>query len=383
MVLDPDGCDFWYTTEYYGTSGLNWQTRIGSFRLNPNCTTSGGGGAQSQTISFGTLPSRTYGDPDFTVAATASSGLPVSFTATDSCTVSGSTVHLTGAGSCTVTAHQAGDSTYAPAADVSQVFSIAQASQTISFAPLPDRTFGDPDFTVSATASSGLAVSFAASGQCTVSGSTVHLTAAGSCTIAASQGGNANYTAATPVQQSFAIDQSSAVHLTSTSTTEGKLAFGSGAWVNAGFHFRLAQANNAAVTVGATGNLTLPVHCSSASSSPVAGTITVPVSLSGTIPARSTNWVATNDQKSVLGWLGAVQATAICGPGATMYNDYNNEGATLDLDVTASAHTGQLSFQFHYHVPVAVRKTNTDCTNASDPNHNNACQASWSTAKNI
>ena len=31
MTLDPDGCTFWYTKEYYETTGLNWQTRIGSF----------------------------------------------------------------------------------------------------------------------------------------------------------------------------------------------------------------------------------------------------------------------------------------------------------------------------------------------------------------
>src|SRR5206468_8473715 len=105
----------------------------------------------------------------------------------------------TGAGSCTITASQGGDATYAPAPDVSQTFAIAKANQTISFAPLPNKTFGDPDFPVNATASSGLTVTFAAAGQCTVSGNTVHLTAAGSCTITASQVGNANYNAAPDV----------------------------------------------------------------------------------------------------------------------------------------------------------------------------------------
>ena len=38
MTIDPNGCDFWFTTEYYGTNGLNWQTRILSMRLNPACT---------------------------------------------------------------------------------------------------------------------------------------------------------------------------------------------------------------------------------------------------------------------------------------------------------------------------------------------------------
>jgi hypothetical protein len=36
MVLDPNGCTFWYTTEYYLTTGTNWQTRIASFQF-PSC----------------------------------------------------------------------------------------------------------------------------------------------------------------------------------------------------------------------------------------------------------------------------------------------------------------------------------------------------------
>ncbi len=33
MTVDPaDDCTFWYTNEYYETTGNNWQTRIGSFR---------------------------------------------------------------------------------------------------------------------------------------------------------------------------------------------------------------------------------------------------------------------------------------------------------------------------------------------------------------
>ena len=39
MSIDPsDDCTFWYTTEYYTSSGTNWQTRIGSFKF-PSCGT--------------------------------------------------------------------------------------------------------------------------------------------------------------------------------------------------------------------------------------------------------------------------------------------------------------------------------------------------------
>ncbi len=37
MTIDPDGCTFWYTNEYYAASGNNWQTRIGSFKF-PSCS---------------------------------------------------------------------------------------------------------------------------------------------------------------------------------------------------------------------------------------------------------------------------------------------------------------------------------------------------------
>ncbi|MFN2598543.1 MAG: MBG domain-containing protein, partial [Pyrinomonadaceae bacterium] len=159
----------------------------------------------SQTITFNPLANKTFGDADFTVSATASSGLAVSFNATGNCSNSGSTVHITGAGSCTVTASQGGDASYNAAADVPQSFSIAKASQSISFGALADKTYGDADFNVSASATSGLSVSFSASGNCSSSGSTIHITGAGACTVTASQGGDSNYNAAASVDQSFNI----------------------------------------------------------------------------------------------------------------------------------------------------------------------------------
>jgi hypothetical protein len=154
-----------------------------------------------QTITFGALDGRHYGDPPFTVSATASSGLAVAFTASGNCTLASQTVTITGAGSCTVTANQAGDATFNPAPALPQPFTILKANQTISFGALPNKHFGDPPFVISASASSGLPVTFTASGACTVSGSTVTLTGKSSCSIKASQAGNANYIAAADVIQ--------------------------------------------------------------------------------------------------------------------------------------------------------------------------------------
>jgi hypothetical protein len=99
---------------------------------------------------------------------------------------------------------------------------IDKVSQTITFGALTGKIYGDADFTVSATASSGLAVSFSSqtTGVCTVSASTVHIVAAGSCTIRASQAGDANHLAAPNVDQSFTVAQKS---ITATLTANNKI----------------------------------------------------------------------------------------------------------------------------------------------------------------
>ncbi|HEY2970617.1 MAG TPA: FG-GAP-like repeat-containing protein, partial [Casimicrobiaceae bacterium] len=163
----------------------------------------------NQTITFGALGGQTYGAAPFTISAIASSGLAVTFSSltTTVCTVSGSTVTIKAGGTCTIQAAQAGNGNYNAATSVSQSFMVAKANQTITFAALASKTFGATPFTVSATASSGLAVSFSSltASVCTMSGATVTLVAAGTCTIQAAQGGNGNYNAATNVSQSFTV----------------------------------------------------------------------------------------------------------------------------------------------------------------------------------
>jgi uncharacterized repeat protein (TIGR01451 family) len=90
----------------------------------------------------------------------------------------------------------------------SQFFTVAKGDQTITFNPLANKTYGDSPFTVSATASSGLPVSFSlVSGPVSVSGNTVSITGAGSATVRAAQPGDTNYNAAPNVDRSFAIAQ--------------------------------------------------------------------------------------------------------------------------------------------------------------------------------
>jgi uncharacterized repeat protein (TIGR01451 family) len=168
---------------------------------------------QSQTITFGGLANQTYGSAAFTVSASASSNLPVSFNSqtTSVCTVSGSTVTLVAGGTCTIQATQAGNATYSPAPNVNQSFTVNPESQTITFGTLSNQTFGVAAFTVNASATSNLPVSFNSqtTSVCTVSGSTVTLIAGGTCTIQAMQGGNATYSPALNVNQSFTVNPES------------------------------------------------------------------------------------------------------------------------------------------------------------------------------
>lgn len=118
---------------------------------------------QDQTIAFADLAGRTLGDADFTVVATSSSNLPVSLTASGTCTISGTTVHLTGAGNCSITAHQGGNTSYRPAAEVTRTFSVAKGLATLVFDNLNWTYTGSP-FAVTVTSSpaglSGVAITY-------------------------------------------------------------------------------------------------------------------------------------------------------------------------------------------------------------------------------
>jgi hypothetical protein len=73
-----------------------------------------------QAITFDSLPQLGPDEADFEVSASSDSGLPVSFAVAGDCTISGSAVHLTGLGTCTITASQAGDLVFKPASPVSR-----------------------------------------------------------------------------------------------------------------------------------------------------------------------------------------------------------------------------------------------------------------------
>jgi hypothetical protein len=82
----------------------------------------------AQTITFGALPSVTYGANPFVLNATASSGLPIAYTVSGGpASVTNNVLSVTGAGTVTVAATQTGNTTYSPAPPVMQSFNVASA----------------------------------------------------------------------------------------------------------------------------------------------------------------------------------------------------------------------------------------------------------------
>ncbi len=158
----------------------------------------------ARTITFTQNPpaSAPY-NSQFTVAASPTSGLAVTFTSSGACTNSGATYTMaSGSGVCSIIASQTGDAKYA-AAQITQTVAATLAPQTITFTANPPASAPyDSQFTVMASATSGLAVTFTSSGACTNSGATYTVASgSGVCSIIASQTGNANYAAAQQVTQ--------------------------------------------------------------------------------------------------------------------------------------------------------------------------------------
>ena len=167
-----------------------------------------------QTINFA-QPTGIQVSQTFASGATATSGLTVTLVSLTPtvCTVSGLNIITTAlGGTCQIRASQPGNSTYAPASDVTRTFIVATAtvqslSQTITFAQPANYAVSTASMTPGATASSGLTVTYSSSttGVCTVSGSTINILATGDCTITASQAGDSTYSAAADVTRTFKV----------------------------------------------------------------------------------------------------------------------------------------------------------------------------------
>jgi hypothetical protein len=86
----------------------------------------------TQAITFAAIGNQAVGTPPPALVATASSGLPVTIVSTTPsvCTVSGTTLTLVSGGTCSLTAQQAGNATFAPAPAVVRSFTVTGGAPT-------------------------------------------------------------------------------------------------------------------------------------------------------------------------------------------------------------------------------------------------------------
>ena len=150
----------------------------------------------SQTVSFPPVPTQTYAGSSVKLRATASSGLPITYSILSGPgTLQGNRLTATGAGVITVQATQAGNDTYQAAGTHIRIrITVKKASQTVSFPQVQGLSYQGSPVTLRATASSGLPITFfILSGPGRVEGNLLTATARGVITVRAQQSGNELY----------------------------------------------------------------------------------------------------------------------------------------------------------------------------------------------
>lgn len=191
------------STEYvYGGTGGIWNSDNGVLTVNPAAPVVTAGsptGTYNTSFTYNIVASNSP-----TSYALSSGSFPPGLTLNTSTGEISGTPTAAGSFTANVTATNAGG-TSAPAA---LIFTINKANQTITFAALSAKTYGDAAFSLTGTASSGLTVTYASSNTAvaTVSGNTVTIVGAGSTDITASQAGDANYNAATNVVRALTVN---------------------------------------------------------------------------------------------------------------------------------------------------------------------------------
>jgi len=127
--------------------------------------------------------------------AVSTSGLEIDFISNtlSICTANGGLLVMVAEGECSITATQSGSANYLAAASVTRVISLSKGTQTINFAPTSTLRFNSGPYTLQATATSSLTVTFINNSPniCALNGKTLTMISLGVCSIAATQAGNA------------------------------------------------------------------------------------------------------------------------------------------------------------------------------------------------
>jgi hypothetical protein len=207
------------------------------------------------TIVF-TVPNHTFGDAPFTVAATSNSSGAFSYSVISGpATISGSTVTLTGIGTVVLQVIQSASGNYTVGSQTA-TFAVNSATPTITFV-VPNHTFGDAPFIVSASSNSGGAFTYSVlSGSATILGSTVTLTGAGTVVLQGSQVAFGNYSAGSQTASFMVSVGSPTIIFIVGNHTYGDAPFGVSANSNSAGQFTYSVVSGPATISGSTVTLT-------------------------------------------------------------------------------------------------------------------------------
>ena len=277
MTIDPDGCTFWYTNEYYDTKPTtkaqdNWKTRIGSFRF---------GSCSSSTAPAPIVSSFTPGSGTVGTSVTISGS---NFTAASSVTFNGAAAsYAVNSGGTQITATVPGTATSGP---IRVTTSGGTASSSASFSVVPVISSISP-------ASGPVGSSVALNGSGLTGAATVTFTSGVSSAFSVNSGGTQITTtvpngastgpitvtmgdAATVVSPSFTVTVAQAPTISSISPTSGtrgsSVAISGSAF--AGTTSVTIAGKSARFTIDSDAHITATVPQSARGSGPV--TVTTP-----------------------------------------------------------------------------------------------------------
>ena len=293
------------------------------------------------TLTFASIPNQTFGVAPFAVSATSTSTGAIAYSVVSGpANISGNIVTISGAGTVTLQANQAAAGVY-PAATATISFSVAAAAPALSFASIPNQTFGVAPFAVSATSNSTGAMTYSViSGPATISGNTVALTGSGTVTLQASQAAAGNYAAATATT-SFSIGGGTPA-LTFASIrnrTYGVAPFSVSATSNSSGAITYSVVSGPAtisgntVTITGTGTVTLQAS-QAAAGTYTAATATTSFNVNGATPTlvfnsipNQTNGVAPFAVSATSNSTGAITYSVVSGPASISGNTVSLTGA--------------------------------------------------------
>ena len=162
----------------------------------------------TRTLTMAALPVKSVGDADFVPEAVLSSGETPVFTSSDVtiATIADNKIHIVGAGNVTITATAPDNVSYSSKPSASQLLVVNKVNQVITFERVPAlKTNGT--YTLKATASSGLPVTFTVSdpSHLSLNNGEVKALRIGVVQVSASQAGNNQYAAAKIVVENVLI----------------------------------------------------------------------------------------------------------------------------------------------------------------------------------